>query len=235
MNDGGLNQMNPKTCRLCGTQSQHINSNKLEEDYYHCTECDLIFMDEKDIVSTESEKKRYEEHDNNHENEGYVNMFKDFINRAVEPYFDFSKGAKVLEFGCGPGPVLADLLEEKGVKVDRYDPYFFPDESYKNKKYDLVTSTEVFEHLLKPAEEIESLLSILKKDGILSIMTHFHKRNKKDFRFEDWWYKWDNTHITFCSQKTMKWIADEYNLEILFIGNKKLCVFQKMKENINEK
>ncbi|MGM0437322.1 MAG: class I SAM-dependent methyltransferase [Bacillota bacterium] len=219
--------MHSQNCRLCGTQSQYINSNKLEEDYYHCPECDLIFMDERDIVSTESEKERYEEHDNNHENEGYVNMFKDFIDRAVEPYFGFSKGAKILEFGCGPGPVLADLLEEKGVKVDRYDPYFFPDESYKNKKYDLITSTEVFEHLFEPAKEIESLLSILKDNGILSIMTHFHKKGQGDFIFEDWWYKWDKTHIAFYSQKTMKWIAEKYNLKILFTGNKKLCVFKK--------
>ena len=219
--------MKYKTCRLCGNQSPHINSDKLEEDYYHCPNCDLIFMDNKDIISTESEKERYEEHDNTHENEGYVNMFEDFIERAVKPYFDFSKETKVLEFGCGPGPVLADLMAKKGVKVDIYDPYFFPDESYKNKNYDLITSTEVFEHLIKPAEEIEGLLSILKEDGILAIMTHFHKKGKKDFKFEDWWYKWDKTHITFYSHKTMEWIADKYNLDILFIGVKKLCVFKK--------
>ena len=218
--------MNFKVCRLCCTSSQKINTDKLEEDYYHCPNCDLIFMDNKDIIPTESEKERYEEHDNNHENEGYVNMFKDFIDRALDPYFGFSKEAKVLDFGCGPGPVLADLIEEKGCRVDRYDPYFFPNESYKNKKYDLITSTEVFEHFFKPAKEIESLLSILKKDGILAIMTHFHKKKEKDFKFEDWWYKWDKTHISFYSQKTMKWIADKYNLEILFIDDKKLCVFK---------
>lgn len=227
--------MQSQSCRLCDSKSNYMNTEKLEEDYYHCPQCDLIFMDKKDVISTDSEKERYEEHDNTHQNEGYVNMFKDFIERAVEPYFDFSKEAKVLEFGCGPGPVLADLLKEKGLKVDLYDPYFFPDESYKSKEYDLITSTEVFEHLFNPAQEIENLLSILKENGVMSVMTHFHKRGEKDFRFEDWWYKWDKTHITFFSHKTMEWIANKYNLKILFIGNKKLCVFKKTKENINEK
>ncbi len=218
-------------CRLCGSKSTKIKSDKLKEEYYHCSECDLVFMDEKHLVSKKEEKERYEGHDNNHDNEGYVKMFEDFIERAIDPFFDFKKEKKVLDFGCGPGPVLADLLKEKGAKVDIYDPYFFADESYKNKKYDLITSTEVFEHLLDPNSEIENLLTILKDDGILSIMTHFHKQRKDNFDFEDWWYKWDETHITFYSHKTMKWIAEKFNLKLLYLGNKKLAVFKKRKYN----
>ena len=119
--------MKKRECRLCGSVATHIKSKKLDEDYFHCNNCDLIFIAKKDIVSAESEKKRYEEHDNNHENEGYVRMFEDFINRAVEPFIDFEKDLKGLEFGCGPGPVLADLLEEQGIDMDLYDPYFFSD------------------------------------------------------------------------------------------------------------
>ena len=219
--------MKKRNCRLCGTESNYIKSDKLKEDYYHCPECDLIFMAKKDLVSPAKEKERYEGHDNNHENEGYVKMFEDFIERAINPYFDFSKEAKVLEFGCGPGPVLADLLEEKGLNVDLYDPYFYPIKDYKNKEYDLITSTEVFEHLLNPYKEIKDLLSVLKDGGILSLMTHFHNQEKENFKFEDWWYKWDETHITFYSHKTMEWIAKKFNISLLYIGDKKLCVFKK--------
>ena len=58
-------------------------------------------------------------------------------------------------------------------------------------------------------------------------MTHFHNRIDEEFSFEDWWYKWDDTHISFYSHKTMKWIAEEFGLDILFIAKKKLCVFAK--------
>lgn len=223
--------MKEYNCRLCKTKAEYIGADKLEEDYYHCPECDLIFMREEDIISTDAEKKRYEEHDNNHENEGYVRMFEDFIDRAIEPFFDFDDELiEGLEFGCGPGPVLADLLENKGVEIDRYDPYFFPETDYYNNQYDLITSTEVFEHLKTPDIILEKLQESLKEGGIISLMTHFHQKGQEDFNFEDWWYKWDSTHITFYSHKTIKWIAAEFGFEILYLGEKKLCVLANIEE-----
>ena len=33
---------------------------------------------------------------------------------------------KVLDFGCGHGPALADILFNNGFHMDLYDPFFFP-------------------------------------------------------------------------------------------------------------
>ena len=160
-------------------------------------------MDEKKIVLPEKEKQEYLHHNNTPENEGYVAMFKDFIEKCIDPYQDKIKAA--LDFGCGPGPVLAGLLKEKGFEVDIYDKYFAPEKIFENKKYDLITSTEVLEHLADPLETLKTLKNHLNKNGILAIMTLFHPNNEEGFK--KWWYRRDSTHISFYRPKTFEILA----------------------------
>lgn len=209
------------TCKIC--DSKEIKKIELEETYYHCRQCDLIYIDEEAIVAPKEEKARYEEHDNTRENEGYVNMFERFIEKVIEPYENEIE--TVLEFGCGPGPVLADLLAERGFSVDKYDPYFYPKKVFKNKKYDLITATEVFEHLEKPLVEIKNLAGHLRKGGYLAVMTSFHPGADE---FKDWWYKWDPTHITFYNERTFAEISERCLLSIVYIGEDKYCLFKRL-------
>ena len=46
-------------------------------------------------------------------------------------------GAHGLDFGCGTGPALADMLIKEGFKVSLYDPFFYPDKDVLSKQYDL--------------------------------------------------------------------------------------------------
>lgn len=208
-------------CRLCGSSSLN-KINRKNDLYYHCKNCDLIFIDENKFPSVEEERERYGEHDNTHENEGYVNMFNRFLDKIIQPY---SKeiGDQVLEFGCGPGPVLADLLENMGYDVDKYDPYFFSKKVYQGKKYDLITSTEVWEHFKKPYDMIQLLVDHLEAKGFLAIMTSFHPGIDE---FKGWWYPWDPTHIVFYNANTFEWIAKEFPLDIKLIKEEKYCLFQ---------
>lgn len=207
-------------CRLCfGSDLKQI---KTENIYYYCNRCGLIFLDDKEVLSVKEEIKRYQMHENTHENKGYVSMFESFIENTITPYQKEIK--TVLDFGCGPGPVLADLLLKEGYTVDIYDPYFYPEESFKNKTYDLITSTEVFEHLLDPNKELRLLVDHLNEGGYLAIMTSFHPGKEK---FVDWFYIWDETHITFYNINTFKWIADKYSLNLVYYNNIKYCLFKK--------
>lgn len=209
------------SCKVCN--SNDLESLDLDSRYYFCNECEVIFIDQQEIVDPEEEKSRYEGHDNNHQNEGYVKMFKDFIDEVVEPHFDLNDSISALEFGCGPGPVLADLLGKKVGEVDLYDPYFYPEKVFADQKYDLITSTEVFEHFSDPVKEMELLTSHLKDGGYLAVMTSFHPGPEE---FEDWWYKWDPTHIVFYNQKTFEKIASDFNLEIIYTDREKYILFK---------
>ncbi|MGM0548484.1 MAG: class I SAM-dependent methyltransferase [Bacillota bacterium] len=208
-------------CKLCGSSDLDLLGTK--DKYYYCNNCQLIFIEPEAVVEPEVEKSRYEGHDNNHQNEGYVQMFEDFIKQVIEPQLDLKQIDSVLEFGCGPGPVLADLLAAKDLDVQLYDPYFYPEEDFKEKKYDLITSTEVFEHFVDPVKEIKLLKSLLKEGGYLAIMTSFHPGPAE---FSDWWYTWDQTHITFYNHKTFKKIAAKYGLEIVYTDQQKYILLK---------
>lgn len=215
MRSGNLN------CKVCG--SSNLEKLNFENNYYHCSNCELIFVDSEVILDKADEKERYEGHDNTHQNDGYVKMFKEFIAEVIEPNINIQKINEVLEFGCGPGPVLADLLKRQGLNVDLYDPYFFPKKIFKEKKYDLITSTEVFEHFSDPIKEMRLLISHLKKGSYLAVMTSFHPGPKE---FKDWWYKWDPTHIVFFNEKTFKEIASIFDLEIIYTDQEKYILFK---------
>jgi len=207
-------------CIVCG--SSELEKIELDELYYHCSHCEAIFIERDEIVDSKEEKERYQGHDNNHQNEGYVKMFEDFLEEAIFPYTEDINS--VLEFGCGPGPVLADLFEREGYDVDKYDPYFYPEKVFKERKYDLITSTEVFEHFSEPRKEMELLTSHLSDGGYLAVMTSFHPGPEE---FADWWYKWDPTHIVFYNIETFKDIAAQFALQIVYTDSEKYIIFKK--------
>ena len=208
-------------CIICG--SSRLELLNIQNKYYYCNDCEVIFIDPEEIVAPDQEKQRYEGHDNNHQNEGYVSMFEEFIKELIEPYIDLENINDVLDFGCGPGPVLADLLEAENLEVDLYDPYFFPENIFEDKKYDLITSTEVFEHFSDPVKEMQLLSSHLKEDSYLALMTSFHPGPKE---FEDWWYKWDPTHIVFYNLKTFEKLALDFGLEIIYTDREKYILLK---------
>ena len=210
-------------CRLCG--SEKLKQLKIE-NYYYCRNCEYIMLDEECLPGFSEEAARYREHENTRENQGYVEMFEDFISWGLEELF--SEVETALDFGCGPGPVLAELLEERGLKVDLHDPIFYPGESYRQKKYDLITSTEVFEHLHRPRQEIADLLQSLKPGGYLAVMTHFHPG---PVNFPGWWYHRDLTLVGFFNEKSLAWITAEFSLRLLKTGEQKYVLWQKLTEN----
>lgn len=214
--------MQKQKCKICSNKTTMIHDERFDIGYYHCEDSEFIFMDESKIVSKEKEKKQYENHNNTIENTGYVNMFNDFIQKCVTPHKKYIKYA--LDFGCGPGPVLAELLSKEGIKTDIYDKYFFSDKVYEEKTYDLITSTEVFEHLKYPVETLFFLKKHLKKGGFLAIMTQFHTNNAEDFK--KWWYRRDPTHICFFTSTTFKKIAQIVDMKLIMTDDKKVVLLK---------
>ncbi|MFZ5644252.1 MAG: class I SAM-dependent methyltransferase [Bacillota bacterium] len=179
-------------------------------------------MDKNFFPGSEEEFQRYNQHNNTIENQGYVKFLNNFINTAQLGKLKNVK--KALDFGCGPGPVLKILLGRMGINTDIYDPYFFPDKIFANKKYDLITCTEVFEHLKEPYQTIELLKSLLAPNGILAVKTLFHTVCQD---FSSWWYREDCTHFCFYSPKTFEWIGKNFELIMKNMDGHSICVFEK--------
>ena len=180
--------------------------------YLRCSFCELIFASDEHHLSPAEEKAEYDLHENSPDDPGY----RAFLNRLLEPLLEFAPpGGRGLDFGCGPGPTLSVMLEEKGFAMELYDPLYAPDRSVLSGPYDFITATETLEHLKNPRRELELLVSLLKPGGVLGIMTQL---SRGPDAFSAWRYKDDRTHIAFYSEKTMAIIAALFGLEIVHAG-----------------
>src|SRR5574341_1213819 len=200
-------------CVLCNGSASPLvisksSKNPLQRSYMHCPDCDLIFVPHGFHLSPQDEAARYRLHENSLSNEGYVRMFAEKI-ELIHRYCPGIHSA--LDYGCGPEPVLAELMKMNGFDCDVYDPYFFP--AFPGKPYDLVISTEVFEHFRDIKGELRKIRSLTNPGGFLAVMTALHDQVKD---FGDWWYPGDLTHICFFGLRTFEWIAEEFEFKIIY-------------------
>ena len=209
-------------CPLCNSKETKIfhddnivNSKRFNMGrlYYQCLACELIFLNESMLPNQEIEIKKYNEHTNNPEEEGY----RKFLQNLLDPLTEKLRvGDEGLDFGSGPGPTISVIMKERGFNVCDFDPYFNNDLSLLDKSYDFVTSTEVFEHFFKPKESLELVLSLLKDGGILGVMTKLYQNS---INFNDWYYRRDATHVIFFTENTFKWIASHYHLKLEILSD----------------
>lgn len=159
-------------------------------------------MDSAHWLAPEQEREIYDLHDNDPDDSGY----RRFLSKLTTPLLDrLPEGARGLEFGCGPGPALARMMEEAGMRVSLYDPFYYPESAALDQRYDFVTCTEVVEHLHRPHEVFRELDCLLKPGGWLGVMTCFQT---DDSKFANWHYRRDPTHVVFYRETTMAWLAD---------------------------
>ena len=212
-------------CKICGNETKIINDEAREKIYLKCSTCEAIALKDEFFVSTENEKGQYDNHNNNIENSGYVKMFENFLDFFGDTLKD--EVAEALDFGSGPGPVLSKIMENRALHVDIFDKFYQPCEIYKDKSYDLITSTEVFEHLKNPLETLLLFKKHLKKDGVIAIMTLFHNNDTEEFL--NWWYRRDPTHILFYTPKTFEVMCAMCGLKILKTDHKRIIVLTSSK------
>ena len=121
-----------------------------------------------------------------------------FLSRLALPLLDrlppLSSG---LDYGCGPGPLLAEILKQAGHGVELFDPFYADHPQHLQNRYDFITCTEVAEHFRRPGIEFERLFGLLKPSGRLGLMT---KLVIDADAFAHWHYKNDQTHISFLSR-----------------------------------
>ncbi|MBD27636.1 MAG: methyltransferase type 12 [Verrucomicrobiaceae bacterium] len=190
-----------KICPVCIKKNSDHFSCIEDKIYYRCNECKAIYLDHRNHLTNQDERKRYELHNN----DIYDERYREFLSKLHDPIIEkIEKGAKGLDYGCGPGPALALMFKEENFSMDIYDPYFFPDNSFLNKKYDFVTCSEAAEHFLQPLQEFKKIDQILVKGGWFGLMTNFYDDS---IYFEDWYYRKDPTHVVFYSFETLDVLA----------------------------
>jgi hypothetical protein len=215
-----MQQLKRPSCPLCGSVDSKSYHTDTSRDYLHCPQCQLVFVPPCHWLAPAAEKAIYDLHQNNPQDAGY----RRFLSRFTEPLLKVIGCRKQgLDFGCGPGPVLASILQEHGHQVALYDPYYQNSPDKLTGSYDFICATEVVEHLRQPDQEFKRLFALLKPGCWLGIMT---KLVLDQQAFSRWHYIRDLTHICFYSHDTFRYLAEKFNAELKF-ADKDVILLQK--------
>lgn len=192
-------------CRTCehgkAVPFQRIGN----QDYWYCTTCKSIFMDESCLPTREAEYERYLLHNNDPNDLAY----RQFLSKLAEPLLqELFPAQEGLDYGCGPGPALAHMFREAGHHVRLYDSFFHNDRSTLNFTYDFIICSETVEHFHHPFQEFQCFDRLLKPGGWLAIMTSFLT---PQIEFANWHYRRDPTHVVFFREETFQFLAAQFD------------------------
>lgn len=197
----------PTTCPLCAATSRPFHHRGIGDaspgDYRRCLACRLIALERAAWPRRDVERAYYRTHENRPDDPGY----RKHLQRLITPLLAaLPPPAHGLDWGCGPRPVLANLLRQQGYTMDTWDPDFAPEmPRAPDGGWDFVTCTEVLEHLHAPMKSLRTMLDALRPDGRLAVMTEWPPVAS---RFRRWHYRRDPTHVAFYGPASLHWIAE---------------------------
>lgn len=205
-------------CKICGQNSKLLFEkkiiNKYDIKYYQCQNCEYLFTESpywlQEAYSSEISTQDF----------GliYRNSYFTPIVRSIIKYF-FDKKKSFIDYGGGYG-IFVRMMRDSGYDFFRFDTYcknlFAVNfEHTSNRKYELATAFEVFEHLENPMIDIAKILKL--SDNIFFST----ELQPKDIMLEDWWYIMPESgqHISIYSLKTLTFIANKFNLNLYTNGS----------------
>jgi hypothetical protein len=199
-------------CPLCNTTEGSLFFTDKRRDYLRCRHCALVYVPPRFYLGAAAERAEYDKHENHIEDPGY----RRFLSRLFIPLNDaLQPASRGLDFGCGPGPALAEMLREAGHQMAIYDPFYASDKTALTEKYAFITATEVVEHMHFPGKDLSLIWDMLGLNGVLGVMT---KLVSNPSAFATWHYKNDPTHVCFFSRETWQWWAREKGAQVAFLG-----------------
>ena len=215
-----MNDSSIMACPLCSHSDISTYHFHPHRQFWQCANCALVFVSPADYPDTCAEKARYDQHQNDPTDKRY----RMFLQQLATPLLErLTVGSVGLDFGCGPGPALAHILQESGMTVELYDTFYAPNDAVWKTQYDFITATEVVEHLHQPSQEFDRLFRVLKPGGCLAIMTKWVSRIPS---FAVSRYVRDMTHVCLYSPETFSWIARRWNSPVDFPKNN-IALFRK--------
>jgi len=201
-------------CPVCESSSARpflsVRDGELRREYRRCGHCRATFLRPDQRPDRDAERREYDLHRNRIEDPGY----RRFLARLTEPLrARLPEHASGLDFGCGPAPALAAMLEEHGFSVALWDPFYRPDREALRRRWGFITCTEVIEHLHSPAAVFRAFDRLLQPGGVLGLMTCFQT---DDARFAGWHYRRDPTHVVFYREYTLRTLAESLGWKVEF-------------------
>ena len=176
--------------------------------HYLCEDCDFLFTDALDI--NQDHTSIYDENYWNNQDPDWYGRVSEtfrlvaFSNELLKSKLD---SVEILDFGCGIGGFVEVMRKSLGMNVwgtDIIPPkvgteFFIPDLG--KRKFDIIVSCEVIEHLSDPQSIFRKIRKHLKPRGVFAFQTaHWTSRELN----RDWWYLGPNNgHISLYSEQAL--------------------------------
>ena len=231
-----------EACPSCGNSSFH--NELITEDFsvsnesfaiVKCGKCSLLFTNPRPQLESLSKYYDFPEYIS-HSNQ--TRSLTDIIYKIVRNYSlkkkfklinSFSTSNSLLDYGCGTGHFLNTVHKNKwtviGVEpnnnahqnIERnIKKYIYPSIQYvpKNQKFGIITLWHVLEHIHDLSNTIETLKSLLEKNGRLVIAVP--NPNSYDAKyFKSHWAAYDvPRHLYHFTQDSMKYMLKKHNLKL---------------------
>ncbi|MBZ0183267.1 MAG: class I SAM-dependent methyltransferase [Melioribacteraceae bacterium] len=205
-------------CKICNSESKYFANgiilSKYDIKYFKCTECSFVQTEEPYWLE-EAYSNAIASAD-----VGIVKRNLELSNvtkTLIDKYFDAK--SEFIDYGAGYG-LFVRLMRDKGYNFFWYDKFaqnlFSKNfESNESKPYQLLTAFEVFEHLLNPIDEINSMF--LKGESIFFSTTLLPKSEPKP---NEWWYYslFAGQHISIYTLTSLQIIAETFNKKLISDG-----------------
>ncbi|MEG3926480.1 methyltransferase domain-containing protein [Microcoleus sp. D3_18a_C4] len=216
-------------CKICQSESPKFASARILEkydvDYFKCANCGFVQTEDPFwLEEAYSEPIANSDVGLVYRNTYLSNVTENFI------YNLFNHNAKFVDYGAGYG-LFVRTMRDKGFNFYWHDKYCenifakgFLAEKPENKVYEVVTAFEVFEHLVNPLTEIESILDFSR--NILFSTELLPDTNPKP---NEWWYYalQEGQHISLYTTKALSIIAEKFKLNLYSNGSSLHLLTQK--------
>jgi len=209
--------------------SSSCNQLNTSSEIFICKKCSLI---QKKITSSFESKihKIYSNYKiyhlgNRKDNKSFSNkkIFNrsEFIIKKIKEKIQLPKFGNMLDYGSSTGFGAFTFKKkfsrwktyayEKYQKNRNSNSIFLSETSIRKKSFDLIYLSHVFEHFLKPRQEIYNISNMLKNDGILVIQVPYFKENFFDIFVAD--------HCMHLEKKEIKKFFLSKNFKIIHLNN----------------
>ena len=238
-----------RDCPLCGSKDYvNICAERGNIGIVKCKECSLIYVNpmvkdpEKNYWG--DEKKYFEEtrlifegKAKSHRDVNYLEDLK--VIESIKPSGNFldigtnmgfflrhTRGRKWNVTGIDPSPSLSEMARKYfGLNVKTC---YLNEAGFKGEHFDVVTMTDVFEHIQEPIKMLSDIKRILKKDGILFIKVPNGNYNLLKLKLaritgklEDYDIFDSYEHLTHFTHKTLEQVLNKggFKVKRIFIGS----------------
>lgn len=205
----------PTRCRLCASSVVACGEQRIlryDVTVFLCPECDLL-QTQKPHWLDEAYSTALTLLDTGAAQRSQITVG---VTLGIASILGIRRSSRCLDFGGGHG-LFVRMMRDRGYDfrwVDRYAENMFARGFTGNPaaSHDLVTSFEVFEHLVDVAGDLDLLFRPRHRYILVGTLLH-HGYDER------WWYFSNETgqHVSFFSPRTMRFVADRYRYQV-FIG-----------------